>query len=350
MSEWLLYGCTGYTGKLIVAEAVARGQRPVLAGRDAERVRGVAEPHGLAWRAFDLGDAAATRAGLAGICAVLNAAGPFEFTAAPMLEACLATGTHYLDISGEVDTFEACAEADRRAQDAGVMVLPGVAFDLVPSNCLALGLLERLPDANDLKVGLRFEGTMTRGTAKSGLLTFGYGVRARRNNQLVTLPSSPKHSFDFGDGPQNCVGITFGDVSISWRTTGIPDITCYGAGKEIERMAAIPALVTKLFRVSFVRRALIRRFDKAPEGPSAAELAGTRTVIAAEVTNPAGERRSVLLRMPHMYRITADIAVEVMSRVVGGAAKPGYQTPAAMFGSSFITEFDGCELIEGASN
>ena len=341
---WLLYGCTGYTGKLIVAEAVARGERPVLAGRNADRVRAVAEPHGLDWRAFDLGDPAATRAGLAGVSAVLNAAGPFEYTAAPMLAACLDTGTHYLDISGEVDTFEACAGADGRARSAGVMVMPGVAFDLVPSNCLALGLQERLPDATDLKVGLRFEGTMTRGTAKSGLLTFGYGVRARRDGRLVTLPSSPRHDFDFGDGPQKCVGITFGDVSISWRTTGIPNITCYGAGKEVERMAAIPAVVTKLFRVPFIRRALIRRFDKGPEGPAPAELETQRTYIAAEVTNAAGERRAALLRLPHMYRITADLAVEVLSRVAKGQAEPGYRTPAAMFGSDFIEQFDGCEL------
>ena len=45
--RWLLYGASGYTGRMIAEEAVRRGHRPVLAGRSAERVRPLAESLGL---------------------------------------------------------------------------------------------------------------------------------------------------------------------------------------------------------------------------------------------------------------------------------------------------------------
>src|SRR5206468_1467866 len=121
---WLLYGATGYTGKKIAQQAVRQGLRPILAGR-GDGVRRVAAELGLPARVFGLDDAAAVRTGLDGVHAVLHCAGPFSATAAPMIEACLATGAHYLDITGEIAVFEFAASRDADALKRGVVLCPG---------------------------------------------------------------------------------------------------------------------------------------------------------------------------------------------------------------------------------
>src|SRR4051812_44120316 len=132
-ADFLLYGSYGYTGRLIATRALEMGLRPLLAGRDAGKVRAHAAELGLEHRAFALDDTAAAHAALGEAPVVLHAAGPFARTAAPMAQACLRTKTHYLDITGELAVFEAMAELGARALDAGVMLLPGAGFDVVPS-------------------------------------------------------------------------------------------------------------------------------------------------------------------------------------------------------------------------
>ena len=148
----LVYGATGYTGKLTALASKAKGPNFILAGRDAERVKAVASPLGLPWRVFNLSDRRALDAGIRDVAAVLCAAGPFSATSRPMADACIRNGVHYLDITGEIDVFEALARRDAEAKQAGVMLLPGVGFDVVPSDCLAAHLKRRLPDATDLKI------------------------------------------------------------------------------------------------------------------------------------------------------------------------------------------------------
>ena len=132
----LIYGATGYTGKLIAKTAVDRGARPILAGRNLEKVRAVAEPLGLAALAFDLRDPGRIDAAIKDVSVVLNVAGPFSATSRPMADACLRNHVHYLDITGEIDVFEALAARDAEAKSRGVMLLSGVGFDVVPSDCL----------------------------------------------------------------------------------------------------------------------------------------------------------------------------------------------------------------------
>ncbi|MCA9269835.1 MAG: saccharopine dehydrogenase NADP-binding domain-containing protein, partial [Planctomycetales bacterium] len=95
---WMLYGAYGYTGRLIAREAAARGMRPTLAGRDADKLRPLADELQLPLQAFSLDDTASVAAKLEGFALVLNCAGPFSQTAGPMIEACLQSRTHYLDI------------------------------------------------------------------------------------------------------------------------------------------------------------------------------------------------------------------------------------------------------------
>ena len=147
----LIYGATGYTGRLIAKAASDKGARPILAGRNLDKVKRVAEPLGLSARTFDLGDPARIDAAVKDVSVVLCAAGPFSATSRPVADACLRNRVHYLDITGEIDVFEALAARDAEAQARGVVLLPGVGFDVVPSDCLAAHLKRRLPDANDLR-------------------------------------------------------------------------------------------------------------------------------------------------------------------------------------------------------
>ena len=186
--DWLIYGANGYTGRLIAEEAVRRGLKPVLAGRNVEALTPLAARLGLPVRAFALDDAAALRAGLTGVGLVLHCAGPFSATAGPMLEACLDIGAHYLDITGEIDVFAHCHAQHARAQARGIVVLPGAGFDVVPTDCLAAALKRALPDATSLVLAFVGGGGPSPGTAKTGVEGLGKGGRARIGGTVKRVP------------------------------------------------------------------------------------------------------------------------------------------------------------------
>ena len=196
----LIYGATGYTGKLIAKAAAEAGARPILAGRNLARVNAVARPLGLKARAFDLGDHTRVDAAIKDVSVVLCVAGPFSATSRPMADACLRNRVHYLDITGEIDVFEALAARDAEAKARGVMLLPGVGFDVVPSDCLAAHLKRRLPDANDLKLYLSAGSNMSRGTAKTMIEAIDAGTRLRRIGRIVSRHWAKAGSCHFGEG------------------------------------------------------------------------------------------------------------------------------------------------------
>jgi short subunit dehydrogenase-like uncharacterized protein len=346
--SWILYGANGFTGAMIARHAAQTGSTPILAGRNPSAVARVAEECGLQWRAFDLRDKDAVRVGLADVSAVVNAAGPFAFTYQPLLQACLSQGVHYLDISGEIDTFERCAKTHDTAMRQGVMVMPGIGFDMVPGDCLALHLKTKLPQADTLEIGLRYGGSLSRGTSKSALLTFGQGVQVRRAGELTTLPKPVRRHFNFGDGPEPAVTISFADISVSWRTTGIPNITVYALETdELRQLNSLPRAVQKVMALKPVKALMAKRLDRLPDGPSQPEIAEHDTRLVAIATDPSGRTSTARLIMPQIYRVTASLATAIADRVVGGDVTPGYRTPAAQFGSDFITSIDGCVLEDG---
>ena len=150
--RWMIYGANGYTGTLVAREAVRRGQRPVLAGRSADKVAAVARELDLPTAAFDLADGAAVARALEGIEAVVNAAGPFVHTVEPMIRGCLAVGASYLDITGEIPVFQTTFSFDGPAMERGVCLMSGVGFDVVPTDCMARYVAEQLPDATTLDI------------------------------------------------------------------------------------------------------------------------------------------------------------------------------------------------------
>src|SRR5262249_24121292 len=105
-AQFMIYGATGYTGKLAARMAKEQGFRPVLVGRSQAKLRLVAEPLGFEYYSVSLGETNQLDRVLRDIPVVLNMAGPFSVTAQPLVDACLRTETHYLDITGEIVVFE----------------------------------------------------------------------------------------------------------------------------------------------------------------------------------------------------------------------------------------------------
>jgi short subunit dehydrogenase-like uncharacterized protein len=340
----LIYGSTGYTGRLIVAEALARGLRPVLAGRNAEAVEMQAQSLGLEWRAARIDDAAALDAALAGATVVLHCAGPFAHTWREMSDICLRQRTHYLDITGEIAVFEGLAARDAEARAAGIMLLPGAGFDVVPSDCLAAHLARRLPNAERLALAFRALGGASRGTLTTMVENLGAPGAVRRAGRIVAVPQAWRtRRIDFGDGKlRDATTIPWGDVSTAFYSTGIPNIEVYVSMRPAMRRAAIASRwLGPVLRSGIVRRLLVAGVRNRSPGPSETERERAVSLLWGEVVAASGERAEARLRGPSGYTLTARAAVHLAARALEGDAPPGFQTPSRAYGPDVILEIPG---------
>ncbi len=336
----LVYGAYGYTGELISREAAGRDLEFAVAGRNGTKTRGLGIELDVDSRVFP-----PERAGdnLDGIDVVLNCAGPFVDTYEPIVEACLETGTHYLDITGEFPVFEALAERDREAERAGVCLLPGAGFDVVPTDCLAGHLHERLPDATHLRLGFEANTGVSGGTLASVIEHAGGGGRVRRDGRVESVPvAAESRTVDFGAGPRNAVTVPWGDVSTAYYTTGIPNVEVYTAvSPRLERVLRASHYLTGLLQFDPVKRALQALARALFEGPSEQTRETERVFVWGEASN--GER-SVTSRLvtPETYSLTVDAATSAAARL-DAEAPTGYHTPAAAFDPGFVLELDGVD-------
>lgn len=340
---WLLYGANGYTGELIARLAAARGHHPILAGRRADAVSSLSDELALPRRLFDLEEPARIDEGLAGMSLVLHCAGPFSRTSRPMADACLRTGTHYLDLTGEVAVFEALAARGGEARDAGVMFLPGCGFDVVPTDCLALHLKLRLPKARRLALGFDSRGRSSRGTALTALEGLHRGGLVRRGGVLTPVPSAWKtRTIDFGRGPSKAMTIPWGDVATAWYSTRIPDVEVYMAAHGGLRLfSRMSRWLGPLLASGPVQRLLRQHLASEPRGPSEEERRRGRVNVWGEVEDEDGRRRVSRLVTPEAYGFTARAALASVEQVLEGAVRPGFQTPSLIFGADFVLGIEG---------
>jgi short subunit dehydrogenase-like uncharacterized protein len=345
MSHFVVYGANGYTGRLVAERAAALGLAPVLAGRGEPAVRAVAEPLGLPWQAASLDDPRALDRLLAGAGAVLHCAGPFAVTSRPMADACLRSGVHYLDITGEVAVFEALAARDAEARAAGVTLLPGVGFDVVPTDCLAAHLARRLPDATRLALAFRALGGMSRGTTATALRALGEPTLVRREGRLVPLHERPAvRQVDFGDGrgPRPVAPISWGDLATAWRSTGIPSVETYIAVTERQvRVMGLARRLAPLLATAPARALLGRMAARRPAGPSEERRARGGSFVWGEARDATGRTASARLRTPNGYTLTAHAAVHAVRTLLSRQIPPGFRTPSLAFGPDFVLELDG---------
>lgn len=423
---WLLYGAYGFTGRLLVEEALVRGHRPILAGRNRARLEALRDvclhahtskhahtnndegaarggiPEPLEIRVFPLEGPELVR-GLEGVSAVLHAAGPFLDTGVPMMEACLEAGAHYLDITGEVPVFEAAFARGERARERGVVLLPGVGFDVIPTDGIAALLAHAVPGAHRLDLALHSPHRSSTGTLQTVVEGIPGGLLVRRGGELQRAwpgARSFRREVDFGmpgpgsgdapcprpGGVQSVAPYTWGDLSTAWRTTGIPEITCYMATprREVRLLPWILPVASTLLRIAPLRKWIRRRVARDAGGPDpetrahgrtrawgrverdpaslGAGAAPARHASSAPSATPlssaprAPEEASgapwaeVVLEFPEAYRFTAEAGIRALEAVLReteeGRLTGGALTPAGAFGREWVLELPGVEVVE----
>jgi short subunit dehydrogenase-like uncharacterized protein len=344
MGDFLIYGSYGYTGQLIVERALQEGLRPILAGRNEKKLRAQAEQMDLDCRAFALHNTAKLDSALLEVDAVLHCAGPFVHTFRQMAEACLRTKRHYVDISGEILGFEALARMDAQAKQAGIMLLPGAGFDVVPSDCLAAHLKQRLPSARQFRLFLRGVGAgVSKGTAKSAVENMHRQGMIRRDGELVQVPPAWNvRERDFGRGYTKVVSVGWGDVSTAYYSTGIPNIETYFAFPEsVINLLRTMRLIGPLMYNRLARGLLKSSIDVFLKGPKEERRKKASAIFVGEVIAQKGERAVSKLITPEGYTCTALTTVEIMKRILRNELKIGFQTPSLAYGSNFIMQFEG---------
>ncbi len=348
----LVYGANGYTGRLIAEAAVRVGLRPVLAGRRAEAVEPVARRLSCPSLCFPMTDPALVTRMLEPFRALLLAAGPFSRTSGVALEACLSAKTAYLDITGEIDVLEACFVRKAEAVAAGIPVLPGTGFDVVPSDCLAASLAVELRGATRLVLAFRgFKPSA--GTMKTMIESLPKGGAVRAEGKIVRVPPAWKTAtIPFPDGPRLAMTVPWGDVATAFRSTGIPDLEVYMAVPPSAISAARrTAFLAPVLSLGFVQDFLKARVERNVKGPTEEERSSERSVLWGRVTTRNAEREVTgTLEVPEGYALTAETAVAVARRVLAGEVKPGVWTPSQAFGARFIETIPGCRLEIPAGN
>lgn len=339
----LIYGVNGYTGELVAREAARRGLSPVLAGRRMEAVEPLARELGLRARAFALDDPAALAAGLEGVSAVLHCAGPFVRTSRPMVEACVARRAAYLDITGELSVFESILRRGDMARKAGVVLLPGVGFDVVPSDCLAATLARALPDATHLDLAFwSVGGSWSKGTVQTMIEALPHAGAVRREGAIVPVRlADATMELEFPFGRRRLMTIPWGDVATAFHTTGIPNIRVFGAGpRQVWKLRVLQPFLPVL-ALGPIKRALQARVRKTVTGPDAKARETGRVYLWGRVRNAAGVAMTARLETPEAYAFTATTAVESLRRVAAGEVQPGAWTPAKAFGPDYAASFPG---------
>lgn len=346
--EWLIYGANGYTGRLIVEEARHRGMRPVLGGRSASAITRMSGDTGLKHDVLKVDEGARLRRHLKKYALVLNCAGPFSATAQPMIDACIDTKTHYIDITGEIDVFEYAQSRHVDAVANNIIVCPGVGFDVVPTDCIAATLKQAMDNGTHLALGFDSSFSLSPGTAKTSVSKLPNGGTVRRDGKLMQVPLAyHTRRIDFGNGEKTAMTIPWGDVATAFYTTGIPNIEAY--------IPASDKLITKLRRLNLVRGALgwgwvqnimRKKIDQKVHGPTRQQRENDTVHVWGEIRNEAGDVRTARVKTANGYQLTMLAAVEITQHLLKKQQVSGTFTPAGLMGAHFVSTLEGSSVIE----
>lgn len=346
----LIYGANGYTGKLITQEAKNKGALVELAGRNKEAIENISRDTGFPFHICDLNDKAKLESLLKEFDTVIHCAGPFSETAIPMVEACIKSKTNYLDITGEIWVFEDIMKYHEKAQRAGIALLPGVGFDVVPTDCLAAYLKEKMPNGNSLELGFVGSKTgMSRGTAVTMVKNISKGGFIRSNKEIKNVPLAYEvKELKFAHRKQWCMTIPWGDLMTSYHQTQIPNIKVFSGAstKMINKIKKYRGLKF-LLGISWIQSIVRSKIEKSVKGPSEEDLKKGRTYILGTISDNDGNSFTAELITPEAYFLTAKTALASALKLSDFKLK-GYLTPAQAFGKDFILEFDNVERIDRA--
>lgn len=346
---WMIYGANGFTGKLIAEQAAATGMKPILAGRSESSIRPLAEKLGLSWRCFDLGSIDHITSCLKDIKLLLHCAGPFSATASNMMQACIASSTDYLDLTGEIEIFQLAESLSEAAANNHCILMPGVGFDILATDCLAAKVSAGINKPQSLELAFCGEGGISPGTAKTMIEMLPGGGKVRRNGHIETIPAAfLRKKIRFYKRDAWCMSIPWGDVQTAYFTTGIPDITVY---------TATPRPVTLVIRMlnpfmgllakPAIQKKLNDSIDKKVPGPDQQTMDKGFTLLWGKASNAQGEHCEYWLNVAEGYRFTQLASLACVRRLLEGPRPAaGYHTPAEAFGADFVCQIEGSTFLD----
>ncbi|CAN5412842.1 saccharopine dehydrogenase NADP-binding domain-containing protein [soil metagenome] len=327
MKKLLIYGAAGYTGRMVAANARNARIEVVVAGRtkDEAKLATLADEIGAEYRLFAVDDLPAVQAALGDVGVLLNTAGPFMHTAAPLMRASIAAGVHYLDIAAELDSYQLAETLNDAATAAGVMLLPGSGGSVAMLGSLAAHAVKRVSKPVSVSIAMHVAGGFSRGSAVSASENLNTALLRRVDGRLVDRTADMR-DFDFGNGPATAFPVTLPDLITIWRDTAIPNIETYvyltdGAFPEGD-LAAMP------------------------DGPTHDRREANRYHAAVEVTGEDGSVVRSVLDTVNGYTFTTIAAAEAARRVLNGEARPGFQTPAGLFGEGFAETIADTSIVD----
>lgn len=328
MAKLMIYGAAGYTGRLASQNAKAAGIDFVIAGREQskEKLEPLAAELDVEYRLFSVDDERARESAFAGTGVLLNCAGPFMRTVKPLMRTCITESIHYLDIAAELDGYRLAQELDGEAQVGGVMLLPGCGGSVAMLGCLAGHAAKRVAAPRSLRIALLVAGGFSRGSGLSASDNVTLETLRRIDGELAIRAPAEVREFDFGRGPVTCFPVTLPDLITIWRATAIPNIETYVHVTD----GAFPD----------------GDLSTMPDGPTLEEREANRYRAAVEVTGQDGTVVCSILDTVNGYTFTAVAAAEAARRVLMGVARPGFQTPAGLFGEGFARTIADTSIID----
>jgi short subunit dehydrogenase-like uncharacterized protein len=326
MKKLMIYGATGYTGRMAAEHASAAGTPLILAGRNEAALLSFAARLGVEYRVFALEDFALIDRSLGDVGVLLNCAGPFAKTANVLMTASIRNGVHYLDVAAELDGYLLAEVLDVEARAAGVMLLPGSGGSVAMLGCLAGHAVARTKHASSIRVAMHVSGGLSRGSAVSAMGSVTAETLARADGKLVARSAGAIRQLDFGGGAVDCFQVTLPDLITIWRSTNVPDIETFvhvtGDGFPQGDLSALP------------------------DGPSAQERLANRYQAVVEVTDFDGVVVRSVLDTVNGYTFAATAAAEAGRRVLAKEARPGFQTPAMLFGNGFAETIADTTIVD----
>ncbi len=344
--KWMIYGANGYTGRLIAKQAGKVGLQPILAGRSEDSIAALANETGFESRVFPLEDAEALKDALTDIAIVLHCAGPFSATSQPMIEACLQSGSHYLDITGEISVFANAFRLNDEARHADIVLMPGVGFDVVPTDCLAATLVNALPSATHLVLAFESGGQMSPGTAKTSIEGLAGGGCVRKDGKLKWVPLAWKtREIPFSHGKRLAVTIPWGDVFTAYISTGVPDIEVYISAppSAVMRMKRL-RMLKPLLSMQWVQNMMKRRIERSITGPEVAERKNSQVHLWGEVSSSDGRSVSATMTTPDGYDITVSASLGIVEYLLKNDVEGGFYTPSLLMGPDYAMTLPGVSL------
>lgn len=352
--RWMIYGANGYSGRLIAEEAVSRGHQPVLAGRTESQVMSLADTLDVSYQVFDLIHQKKIKDNLVGVDLLLNCAGPFSETAQRLQEACLKTGTHYLDITGEHTVLESSYALHQQARKCGIVVISGVGFDVMAMDALAYELKQELPTATHLELAVARneygKQGMSPGAFKTRLNAFVGGRVVREGGELKDkhLVSVVK-DIPFSDKTRRCVSIPSGEIVTAFYSTDTPNVTVYGS-MEGPLNIWLPRLAwgLRLLRLQWFKSKLFRCVDGAVYGPDEAYRKTVKVQLWARVW-VEGDHGDVLdiaertQEVANEYFYTVVSSLMAVEHVLAHKVMPGAYTPSQVIDGDRILALASCD-------